>query len=619
MIKVLEKAVSMHRNKLRVYFDGQYLKTAGFVGGASYSLKSDPANKRIKLVLDNLGGRNVTNGKRNGNLRPVIDLKHDDLEHFGERAKVYIRDGEILIMEMHTDAEIKDRENRFVEMVHTNQPISKVCYDFDGSTLDLSKDIENIEFEKFFNLQKTGAKSEVINFSGKVKPNYDFYLSCALIKTLQPVALNLAETDISQSLLAALTHTMNSMGYEYLVNHKIFISRGLSYEQVAKHFEHEYTLFHKIDQLLGCWRKSRVKERFNRVVRKVKDGKQLAVTGLFHGFGVLCSSIAEGLSRSGLSHFQKAVIEINEKYFNVSLKNNPIWGTEPDEKQYAICMPIQNVDISRAAIFSEINTAGIPCEGSSISGRSKNKNSSAEMHSVTGGCFIDWLHWQNVTNPIITQFENVIPYKSSLSYAIIKDTLTQVFGYEVVDLTLRGEDFGALEHRNRLCCIGFCESMGITPDTHKPTDYELTYQCQHVKDILEPVPLDDPSYKPYTHLVEKEKRDIEAGKGFRLQWLDEMAQKVGVLGRGYAKARGSEPYLKNALNSKLVRLFTPIEHARLKQIPEQFVEGCSNTLAQEGLGQSVIYTAFSWVGEWIGNCLKHYFVQHINPNYSIAA
>ncbi|MDA0145945.1 DNA cytosine methyltransferase [Vibrio sp. RW] len=619
MIKVLEKAVSMHRNKLRVYFDGQYLKNAGFVGGASFSLQSDTAKKQIKLVLDKLGGRTVTNGKRNGNLRPVIDLKHDDLAVFGDRAKAYVRDGEILIMEMHTEAEIEERENRLLQCVESKQPLTQLHYDFDAKHVHLSKGIDCSDPVALFGLQKSAPKAEVVKLSGSIEANYDYYLGFAACKTTRPAIIDLSQAKINESLLAALRLSFENMGYLHDDEHKAFISRGIS-KDIGLHVSTQgNNVFYNVVDVVSNWKERAIKERSERVLKEHKQNKPVYVTGVFHGFGVLCASISQGLKRANLHPFHKVAVEINEKYFNVSLANNPIWETSHKEEQFAICMPIQNVDMSNGAIRSTINTAGIPCEGSSISGVSKNGNKSAEMHTVTGACFLDWLNWQNVTNCLITQFENVEPYKNTMSYAVIKDTLQHVFGYQVVLTSLKGQDFGALEHRKRLCCIGFCESMDITPDEHQPNDYELTYEGRHLKDILEPVPLDDPSYKPYTHLVEKEKRDIEAGKGFRLQWLDEMAQKVGVIGKGYARARGSEPYLKNALNSKLVRLFTTKEHARVKQIPERFVEGCNKTLAHEGLGQSVIYTAFSWVGEWIGKCLNHYFAQNINTNYSIAA
>lgn len=619
MIKVLEKAVSMHRNKLRMFFDGQYLKTAGFVGGASYSLKSDKANKRIKLVLDKFGGQTVTNGKRNGNFRPVIDLKHDDLELFGDRAKAYIRDGEILIMEMHTDAEIKERENRFIEVSKSNEPLKSLHYDFDTKRVNLSKGIDCSDPVALFGLQKSAPKVETVKLSGSIEANYDFYLGFAACKTTQPSIIDLSEATINESLLAALCLSFKNMGYLHDEEQNVFISNGISQEVGVHVTKPVNNVFFNIIDIVADWKRKAIKERSERAIKERLQKKPVYVTGLFHGFGVLCASISQGLKRANLNPLHKAVVEINEKYFNVSLANNPIWESDSGDEQYAICMPIQNVDMSQGGVKSIICTSGIPCEGSSISGISKNGNKSAEMHTVTGACFLDWLNWQNVTNCLITQFENVEPYKNTMSYAVIKDTLQHVFGYQVVLTSLKGQDFGALEHRKRMCCIGFCESMDITPDEHQPSDYELTYEGRHLKDILEPVPLDDPSYKPYTHLVEKEKRDIEAGKGFRLQWLDEMAQKVGVIGKGYARARGSEPYLKNALNSKLVRLLTSKEHARVKQIPERFVEGCVKTLAHEGLGQSVIYTAFSWVGEWIGKCLNHYFAQNINMNYSIAA
>ncbi|MFZ5883646.1 MAG: DNA cytosine methyltransferase, partial [Chloroflexota bacterium] len=53
----------------------------------------------------------------------------------------------------------------------------------------------------------------------------------------------------------------------------------------------------------------------------------------------------------------------------------------------------------------------------------------------------------------------------------------------------------------------------------------------------------------------------------------------------------------------LQRIFTPVEHARLKTIPEGLVKGLSDTIAHEILGQSIVHCAFMAVGERLGKTL----------------
>ncbi len=48
------------------------------------------------------------------------------------------------------------------------------------------------------------------------------------------------------------------------------------------------------------------------------------------------------------------------------------------------------------------------------------------------------------------------------------------------------------------------------------------------------------------------------------------------------------------------RLLTPVEHARVKSIPETLVNGLSATVAHQILGQSVLHSAFVSVGRLLG-------------------
>ena len=77
----------------------------------------------------------------------------------------------------------------------------------------------------------------------------------------------------------------------------------------------------------------------------------------------------------------------------------------------------------------------------------------------------------------------------------------------------------------------------------------------------------------------------------------------GVIGRHYFKGRSTEPFLIHPVRPELSRLFTKGEHARIKGIPQEILNGVSETTAQEMAGQSVGYGQFESVGEEIGGCL----------------
>lgn len=102
----------------------------------------------------------------------------------------------------------------------------------------------------------------------------------------------------------------------------------------------------------------------------------------------------------------------------------------------------------------------------------------------------------------------------------------------------------------------------------------------------------------------KEVIDTAAGKGFRRQLLDASAPFCGVIGKGYAKCRSTEPFYRHPTIAGLSRLLTPVEHARVKGIPENVIAGLSDTVAHEILGQSIIYPLFVAIGKAIGSLLK---------------
>lgn len=342
----------------------------------------------------------------------------------------------------------------------------------------------------------------------------------------------------------------------------------------------------------------RVETRLARLWRKLQAQEPLAVCSLFHGGGVLDRAVHAGLARSGISTFIRIGIELEEQYLDASLLNNPmLWR----ETSYAICSDVRDVHRGDDTPECDLVIAGIPCTGASRSGMAKNKLTSAEEHQSAGSLFVDFLDFVRFSNPVMAIVENVPEYLSSTSMMVIRSVLKSL-GYQLFEGVLEGSAYGAFENRSRMVLVAYTE--GAIESLTLAQILPLRNKERTLKDIMDAVPDGHESWKAYDYLGAKEERDIASGKSFRRQLLDAEATSCGCIGRGYAKARSTEPFIRHPWNAALSRLLTVAEHARAKTIPVEMVRGVCATTAHEILGQSVIFTVFEAVATAIGKLIK---------------
>ena len=334
-------------------------------------------------------------------------------------------------------------------------------------------------------------------------------------------------------------------------------------------------------------------QRTRRILKKVRDGAALAVCSLFHGGGVLDKALHHGMRRAGVESFVQVGSEMSERYLESSRRNNPeLWKPA----SIALQGDIRDVDW-RLLPQCDVLAGGVPCTGASIAGRAKNQLSAAEEHEAAGALFFDYLEAVKTLNPAVVVLENVPQYQSTASMMVIRSVLTSL-GYQLSEAILDGNDYGALERRRRLIVVGVCRGLGARFDFDqvKPLrTKELT-----LRDILEPLALDSERWRPHEGLEAKAVRDKEAGKGFATQFLTGDEGHCGTIGKGYARRRSTEPFLLHPDNPKLSRIFTPVEHARVKGIPESVAAGECDTIAHEIYGQSGVYPKFEAIGAGIG-------------------
>lgn len=328
------------------------------------------------------------------------------------------------------------------------------------------------------------------------------------------------------------------------------------------------------------------------LVDKLLTGKPLTVCSLFHGGGVLDNAIHAGLERAGVKSYVKVAVELEGKYLESSLTNNPHLFRED-----SVLFEGSIEHFHPRGTQVDIVVGGIPCTGASLAGRAKNKLEFAEQHDSAGALFYYYLNAVVALNPAICVIENVEPYANTASMAVIRSVLTSR-GYTLEETVLDASDFGCLEKRRRLCVVASTRGTMIQQVLANLVSTKTKESC--VGDILENIPEDDPRWKSFDYLVEKEKADKAAGKGFARQLVTRNATSFGTIGRAYAKCRSTEPFIQHDSVPSLSRLLTPVEHARGKGAPISLIDGLSDTVAHEILGQGVAWTPFEAVGFGIG-------------------
>lgn len=335
--------------------------------------------------------------------------------------------------------------------------------------------------------------------------------------------------------------------------------------------------------------------RLERGSRRLTRHSPLLVGSIFHGLGVLDHAVTQGLADAGIPTRLAWAVEAEPKYLDASLKNNPAWQSGSGRAIQGLIEEVARDDLPKVDLL----VAGIPCTGASLAGRAKNSLEAAEHHESAGSLFVPTLMAIQAAQPSCILLENVPPYAKTLSMHVLRSVLN-TWGYTLHETILSGLEHGALEDRDRLAVVAVSRGLSFDLDWIQP--FVRRKLC--LGDVLDPIGPEADCWKPYAYLRKKEARDRAAGKGFRMSVLGPEAERVGTLGRGYAKVRGTEAKLAHPDRSDLMRQFTPAEHARIKGIPERLVAGLPATLAHEALGQSVIFPAFRAVGRALAKIFR---------------
>lgn len=338
------------------------------------------------------------------------------------------------------------------------------------------------------------------------------------------------------------------------------------------------------------------RERLTRLKAKLADG--LTMSGVAFGGGVLDHAVHTGMAQAGLPVETVMVNEIDADLVEHAVEANPVIT----ERTSLLAAPMQELVQDDAAMAriprSEFLVAGIPCSGASRSGKSKNHIQMMEQHSEVGHLVAPFLMVMQRIQPAAGVIENVPEYASTASACILRSMLRDM-GYSTDEVVLNSRDFGCLEQRIRWFMVFYTRGIQMDLSGLAPA----VRPVPRVADILD-ADVDPARWRAMDGLRAKEIRDKAAGKGFAMQIVTPESNKVGTIGKGYAKNRSTDPKLQHPSDSRLLRLFTGDEHARIKGVDPRLVAGLPDTTKHVILGQGIAVAPVVALARRIGECVK---------------
>lgn len=342
------------------------------------------------------------------------------------------------------------------------------------------------------------------------------------------------------------------------------------------------------------------KERFDRLREKLEAGDPIEMGSLSHGGGVLSHAIHAGLKQAGIETHLAFANDIRGELLEHAAVHNDAWS----EDTVVLSAPMQEYAFDDRGVASipkvSILELGLPCSGASKAGKSKRGLIHPEAHPHVGHLVVAALVIVSKTNPAIVILENVPEYSQSASADILRNQFKDL-GYNTHERVLNGKEWGALENRNRWCMVACTHGIKFDFDQLQPPGASP----QLISDVLDKsIQPGADNWREFSYLKDKEMRDAEKGNSFGMQILTETGNSVPTLRKGYAKSGSTDALLRHPEDPNLLRQFTPGEHARIKGVPESLVEGLSNTVAHQVLGQGIVYPPFKGVGLHVGNSLN---------------
>lgn len=335
-----------------------------------------------------------------------------------------------------------------------------------------------------------------------------------------------------------------------------------------------------------------------RRLRESIDAGRISTAATAFGGGVLDHAAHAGLKDAGLKAQLSAANEIDEQLLEHARTANDVVTPET----VLLSAPLQELVQDEWALTklkeSDGFIAGLPCSGASRAGVSKRGLDCMEAHPQVGHLVLSAVMLLRRLNPAFFVLENVTGYMATASAMLLRQYLRDA-GYELHETVLNAADFGCLEARERWFLVAVTRGIEIDLANLAPS----LRPVRTVAEILDEIPDDSTEWRTFDYLKAKEVRDLAKGNGFAMQPITPQSTTVPTLRKGVHKGGSTDPLLVHPSNPELLRLFTPAEHARIKQVPESLIAGLGKVAGHSLLGQSVAYEPVRALFKRIGEAL----------------
>lgn len=338
--------------------------------------------------------------------------------------------------------------------------------------------------------------------------------------------------------------------------------------------------------------------RSARLAARLAMGQPLRTAGIAFGAGVASGALHAGLAAGGVASELVLANEICEEYLDIGRQSNPVVTSATTTAAMPMQELAQDEWLLRRVQQVEILEAGIPCSGASRAGAAKRGLTRMEDHPHVGHLIGAALQVIAALQPAILVVENVETYRNTASASILRAWLRDA-GYAVAETVLNARDFGSLEARVRWFLVAYPPELPLDLTEIAPVD--TARHC--LGDLLEPMDPEDKRYRRVDYLKEKQERDADNGKHFSMQLLTPASTLVPVLRKGYHKGGSTDPRLLHPIDPEKSRLLTATEHARIKGISPDLVDGVPETTAHQVCGQSVDVRLVRAIGRQIAQAL----------------
>jgi DNA (cytosine-5)-methyltransferase 1 len=322
-------------------------------------------------------------------------------------------------------------------------------------------------------------------------------------------------------------------------------------------------------------------EREKQFIEGVRSGA-LREGSLCTGGGISTAATFEAIRDAGLTGSKLAyVVDESLSYLQVAGANN---FAVTDETKFIVSR-LEEVEPEYIGKL-DVLSFSLPCAGLSRAGAAKHKLS-PEEHSSAPSVF-GLRTFIKKANPAVLWSENVREAKDSPLYILLKAELVRL-GYRIVEDVTANEKTGSLEKRTRYWFMAVSDGLDASLD-RDIFNYQMSLSHSNLNAIRDmDADSTESNWADNDYLKAKQVRDAADGKGFaKRQLMTGEEQSVGTIGRFYAKRRSTECFWVRDTDDK-ERLFSPKEHAAVKQIPYGLVSNISNTMAHEIMGQSIDY------------------------------